>query len=133
MRIDQATLKRLAEQGIDPAEPKRRKRGNGKEPKPNGMAWLERFGLPVPEPEYRFHPDRKWRFDYAWPDKMIALEVEGGVWSKGRHTRPSGFIGDMEKYNAAAVLGWRVIRCQPQDIKNLGVVDVVKRILEGGG
>ena len=60
--------------------------------------------------EYRFHPTRKWRFDYAIPSHLIALEVEGGVWTGGRHIRASGFLGDMEKYNNAALLGWRVFR-----------------------
>jgi len=69
--------------------------------------------LPIPEPEYRFCPERKWRFDYAFIEQKIAIECEGGVWSRGRHTRPSGFIKDMEKYNRAALLGWRVLRYTP--------------------
>ena len=60
--------------------------------------------------EYRFHPTRKWRMDYAWPSHMIALEVEGAVWTRGRHTRGSGFVNDISKYNAATMLGWRVFR-----------------------
>ena len=66
--------------------------------------------LPVPEMEYRFHPKRKWRFDFCWPDFRVALEVEGGTYSGGRHTRPIGFEKDCEKYNEAAILGWRVLR-----------------------
>jgi len=62
-------------------------------------------------PEFRFHPFRKWRFDYAQPLLKIALEVEGGVWSGGRHTRGSGFLGDIEKYNAATAAGWSIFRC----------------------
>jgi len=62
-------------------------------------------------PEFRFHLTRKWRFDYAHPVLKIALEVEGGVWSGGRHTRGKGFLGDVEKYNAAAAAGWAVFRC----------------------
>ena len=60
--------------------------------------------------EHRFHPDRRWRFDFAWPDKMIALEIEGGAWTQGRHTRGKGYEGDCEKYSEAAILGWKVIR-----------------------
>lgn len=74
------------------------------------------FGVPDPIAEYRFHPKRKWRFDWAWPDKLIALEQEGAVWTQGRHTRGSGFINDMEKYNEAARLGWRVFRFTPKEI-----------------
>lgn len=71
-------------------------------------------GLPAPTPEHRFDLTRRWRFDYAWPDYKIALEVEGGIWTGGRHTRGAGFLGDMEKYNRAAALGWRVIRTTPK-------------------
>ena len=60
--------------------------------------------------EHKFHPDRKWRFDFAWPDRFIAAEVEGAEFANGRHTRGSGFTADCEKYNAAAQLGWRVFR-----------------------
>lgn len=73
-------------------------------------------GIPKPVQEFRFHLTRKWRFDFAWPDQKVALEVEGGVWTGGRHTRGSGFIKDMEKYNEAAGLGWRVFRCTPQKL-----------------
>jgi hypothetical protein len=66
--------------------------------------------------EYRFHSRRRWRFDYAWPAARIALEIEGGVWTHGRHTRGKGFVGDMEKYNAAALAGWRVLRVTPQQV-----------------
>lgn len=66
--------------------------------------------LPEPETEVKFHESRRWRFDFAWPDAMVAVEIEGGTWSRGRHTRGSGFIADCDKYNAAAVLGWRVLR-----------------------
>lgn len=66
--------------------------------------------------EYQFHPKRRWRFDYALPQQRIALEVEGGVWTQGRHTRGSGFMGDMEKYNTASVMGWRVLRTTPDEL-----------------
>ena len=71
---------------------------------------IKAAGLPEPEQEYHFHPTRKWRFDFAYPDKMIGIEVEGGVWTQGRHTRGGGFTGDCEKYNEAALLGWVVLR-----------------------
>ena len=60
--------------------------------------------------EYRFDDSRKWRFDFAYPDRMIAVEVEGGEWVNGRHSRGSGMTNDCEKYNRAAQLGWRVFR-----------------------
>ena len=67
-------------------------------------------GLPLPETEHRFHVERRWRFDFAWPEFWLAVEVEGGTRSQGRHTRHAGFEGDCEKYNAAALAGWRVLR-----------------------
>lgn len=60
--------------------------------------------------EYQFHPRRRWRFDFAFPEALVALEIEGAVWTRGRHTRGAGFLGDVEKYNAAAGLGWRLVR-----------------------
>lgn len=64
--------------------------------------------------ELRFHATRRWRFDFAWRVRRIAVEVEGGVWSGGRHTRGAGFVGDCEKYNAATLLGWSVLRFVPR-------------------
>ena len=65
---------------------------------------------PQPVREYRFHPTRKWRFDFAWPEARVAVEVEGGTWDRGRHTRGAGYAGDCAKYNAAVMSGWRVLR-----------------------
>ena len=67
-------------------------------------------GLPAPVTEYRFAPPRRWRFDFAWPDLMLAVEVEGAVWARGRHTRGAGYSADVEKYNAAVMGGWRLLR-----------------------
>lgn len=64
-----------------------------------------------PVREHRFHLTRRWRFDFAWPDIKVAVEVEGGTWGgAGRHTRGSGFMADCQKYNAATLAGWRVLR-----------------------
>ena len=79
--------------------------------------------------EYRFHPTRKWRFDYALPAYRIALEVEGGVWTGGRHTSPQGFLGDMEKYNAATLMGWRLFRVTPQQQYTKATVDLLRQAL----
>ena len=74
--------------------------------------------LPEPVREYRFAADRKWRFDFAWPDRKLAVEVEGGVYSGGRHTRGAGYVKDMEKYNRAAVLGWCVLRFDTAQVRD---------------
>jgi hypothetical protein len=80
-------------------------------------------GLPEPVCEHRFHPTRKWRFDYAWPEHLIAVEVEGGVFIQGRHSRGVGMLADMEKYNCAAVAGWRILRYTPKTLRQ-ATVDV---------
>jgi len=82
-----------------------------------------------PVPEYRFHPLRKWRFDYAWPAHMLAMEIDGGVWTQGRHSRGAGKIADMEKLSEAAILGWRVLYAVPDDLKNGLALDRVMRAL----
>lgn len=80
------------------------------------------------EREYHFHPTRKWRFDFAWPAEKVAVEVEGGVWSNGRHTRGSGFIEDCIKYNEAVVLGWKVIRVTTEMVRSGIAIDYIKRM-----
>jgi very-short-patch-repair endonuclease len=87
------------------------------------------FGIPDPEPEFRFAPPRRWRFDYAWPGHKVALEIEGGVWTGGRHTSGAGFCKDMEKYNAAAVAGWRVLRCQPKELRGAAIYELLNAAL----
>ena len=80
--------------------------------------------------EYRFHATRRWRFDYAWPDHMIALEVEGGAFVRGRHNRGAGFRKDIEKYNAATLLGWRVLRIIRDDWNAGRAVQLVNQAME---
>jgi hypothetical protein len=86
-------------------------------------------GLPEPVPEYQFHHARKWRLDFAWPLQRIGIEIEGGIWSGGRHTRGSGFVGDMAKYNAATMLGWRLLRYAPAQLGQ--AIDDLRIILAG--
>lgn len=93
-----------------------------------------RMGPDLPlEREHRFHPTRKWRFDVAWPERRVAVELEGGVWTRGRHTRGAGYRRDMEKYNTAAAMGWTILRFAVNDLDYdpLGVVEQVSRALEG--
>jgi len=78
---------------------------------------LDHEGIPY-EREYRFAPPRRWRLDFAFLDHQLAVEVEGGVWVTGRHVRPSGFIKDIEKYNALTLLGWRLLRVVPAMIED---------------
>ncbi|MDF2414514.1 hypothetical protein [Aeromonas sp. 1HA1] len=74
-------------------------------------------GFPDPVTELLFHPKRKWRFDYAWEEQMIAVEIHGGIHSGGRHTRGKGFVEDRTKMNEAALLGWTVLEVTLEHIK----------------
>ncbi len=84
---------------------------------------LEHAAFPCPILEHRFAAPRLWRFDFAWPDQMLALEYEGGAYTGGRHTRGSGFTKDAEKYNAAAARGWAVIRVTREMVTNGAMVE----------
>lgn len=75
-------------------------------------------GLPEPIPEYRFEPNRRWRLDYAFPLHKLAVEIEGGIWTQGRHTRGPGALADMEKYNALTLAGWRLLRYTPAQLSS---------------
>lgn len=75
-------------------------------------------GFPDPTTELMFHPKRKWRFDYAWEEQKLALEVHGGIHSGGRHTRGRGFVEDRAKMNEATLLGWTVLEVTPEHIKS---------------
>ena len=91
-----------------------------------GSGFWAASGIAPPVPEFRFHPSRKWRTDFAWPEQKLAVEIEGGVYIRGRHVRPVGFTKDMEKYNALAEAGWRLLRYKPGEIDFLQI----KRVLE---
>lgn len=90
---------------------------------------LKALNLPIGETEHRFHPERKWRFDLAWPAIKLALEVDGGSWVGGRHTSGSGFAADCQKMSEAAILGWRIIRVTPVMVRDGLAVRYVERAL----
>lgn len=82
-----------------------------------------------PVREYRFSPYRRWRFDFAWIEIKLAVEVEGGIWNGGRHLRPTGFKGDIEKYNNAALLGWTILRVTSDMIKSGEALKLIESVL----
>lgn len=117
---------------------------------------IELHHLPKPVKEHRFHPTRKWPFDRAWPNFMVAMEVDGGVFGRpvvchncgqtvkrhlknggtvvvregGRHNTGTGFENDAEKLNEAAVLGWLVIRVTPKMIEDGRAIAWLEKALQ---
>jgi very-short-patch-repair endonuclease len=85
---------------------------------PQLVAQCRYASLPEPTTEHRFHPVRRWKFDLAFVRERLAVEVEGGVFIQGRHTRGVGAEADIEKYAEAAILGWTVIRATPRQVRN---------------
>lgn len=90
---------------------------------------IELAGLPLPRPNYKFHPERKWRLDLCWPERRWAVEIEGGVWTGGRHTRGKGFTSDCEKYNMLALLGCRLLRVTGDTIKSGAALKLIEEAL----
>lgn len=78
---------------------------------------------------HEYRRGRKWRFDFAWPAVKVAVECEGGTHSGGRHTRGPGFEKDAEKYNAALLAGWRVLRFTQRQITSGEALVLIERML----
>jgi len=90
---------------------------------------LRAHQLPEPEREYSFHSQRKWRFDFAYPALRIGIECEGGIHSGGRHVRGTGYERDLDKYNAAVLCGWNVVRFSAGMIGSGKAVETIKALL----
>jgi hypothetical protein len=97
--------------------------------------------LPPYARELQFAPPRRWRFDFAWPDQMVALEVEGitsfgrnkdGTMRLGRHQSANGFEKDCEKYNEALLGGWRVVRVTGAMVGDGRALQYIERALSAG-
>lgn len=89
-------------------------------------------GVPMPEREHRFHPERKWRFDFVWAQIKLAVEIHGGGFVAGRHNRGAN-VSDFEKMNEAQRLGWIVLAFGTKQLDHPGecaayVVDVMADI-----
>jgi hypothetical protein len=101
---------------------------------------LKAHGLPMPETEGLFAPDRKWRADYLWRKEKVIVEREGGLWRGGRrpgsgaggHSMGAGIRRDMEKANAAQLLGYKYLRFEPRDLDSGAVIDRIRQALQCG-
>ena len=105
------------------------------------QAQLEQAGIAF-ESEYRFHPERRWRADFVASDAdhwelfgpsaapfVVLIEIDGGSWVAGRHTRGKGFENDLDKLNAAALLGYRVLRFTPAMVADGRAFAVIREAL----
>ena len=91
---------------------------------------LKAVKAPAWEREYRFIDGRKFRFDFAWPSVLLAVEVEGITYDHGRHQRKDGFEKDLEKYELAMLEGWTVYRCSPAMIKRGRAIDTTMKLMQ---
>lgn len=82
--------------------------------------------------QYKFHPKRKFLADFAFPQIMLIVEVEGGVYTGGRHVTGSGYTKDCEKYNEASILGYTIIRVTGEmvDSRELTALHFIQRAIE---
>jgi hypothetical protein len=100
-------------------------------PKIVAAAWRQ-AGLPPAVAEHEFCAGRKWRFDFAFPAQRVAVEVQGGIFMGGRHTRGAALLKEYEKWRAAAMLGWRILPCIPQQIYTATFAQELKTALNFG-
>lgn len=90
----------------------------------------EQQGLPRPETEYQFLKTRRFRFDYAWIKERVALEVVGGVWVRGGHSRGKIQLRDMERRNLAQLAGWKVLEVPPAALFQSDTLDMLRQALQ---
>lgn len=90
-------------------------------PKENIYYTLKSFSSLYFIQEYKFLENRRFKFDYAIPYLKVGIEYEGVISSKSRHTTISGYTKDCEKYNLAAINGWRVLRYTALNYKDLAI------------
>jgi len=114
-----------------------KKRSASKRPKKKSsgeeMFWFHcrAMNIPLPQREFAFYPTRRWRFDFAWPELKICVEVEGVVGDGiGRHQTAKGFESDCEKYNQAVLLGWKLLRFTQSQIKSLMAIEQTIALLK---
>jgi len=89
------------------------------------------LGGPELEREFRFHPTRRWRADFAHLESRTLIEIEGGIYVNGRHNRAAGFAADLEKYLEACLDGWRVVRLGPNELTS-DHLGRLMRLVNGG-
>lgn len=136
IRLSAIELERLIKPKFGPkapTAPKGKNKVNEQVAKLQAETKLHLQGLPPYVTEHRFHPTRRWRFDYCWPELKLAVEVHGGTYTNGRHTRGGGFTVDREKMNEAAIYGWTVLEVTSAQVRSGQMRQWLDRIFEHKG
>lgn len=93
------------------------------------LTQIRALKLTEPEMEIMFAQPRRWRFDMAWPERKLAVEIQGGLYMQGRHNRGAAMEQEYEKLNAATKLGWRVLLFGPAMIRSGQAVGTIVEAL----
>lgn len=137
MKMTAAEAKKL---GLTEQKPAKKPKAHKKINPELFKAMAKAHGLTEPVPEYRFKYGRKWAFDwmfvgYASPDDFtmtkVAVEIQGGLFTGGRHVRGAALLKEYEKINAAQIMGYKVILVTPQQVESGEAFELVKRALNG--
>lgn len=91
---------------------------------------LKCLNIDNPDLEVRVVPYRRWRFDLAWTHLRVAVEIDGGTWTKGRHTRGAGFQSDCQKINAGNLAGWATYRFTGEMVKTGEAAETIRLALQ---
>ena len=94
------------------------------------LAWFAECGLPEPMPEFRFHSERLWRFDFCWVPQKVACEVNGGLWTGGAHVRGAALLREYAKLNQAAAMGYRVMFVTPDQLCLVETANMIRIALD---
>jgi hypothetical protein len=127
-----------------PSPPRRRPSRPPRPPAPPSglqrvvLALCHAEGWPAPIHECRFAPPRLWRFDLAWPEARLAVEIQGGIFTRGRHVRGASLLREWEKLNTAALMGWAVLLVSTDQVtdgtlRNLLALAILRRYDEQDG
>jgi very-short-patch-repair endonuclease len=91
---------------------------------------IKAAGLPVPARQMQIIPARRFRWDFAWPSALLAVEVQGGLYSGGAHVRAWGVTRDAEKNNLVVLAGWRVLYFTSEAVRSGRALSVLETALK---
>ena len=94
-------------------------------------AQLDAVGLDGYVREYQAIPGRRYRFDFCWVKERLAVEINGGTYSKGGHSSYLGIKRDYEKGNLAVQYGWKVLQFDADMVRSGQALEFTEKILRG--